>query len=159
MEADKPKYSIDTSAILDGWIRYYPPDVFPVAWRMVEELIDSGVLIAAEEVLVDLQKKDDDVYKWARRHQSMFVPVDEAIQIAVKEILASHRRLVDTRRNRSGADPFVIALAKINGCAVITGEKPSNSTDRPNIPDVCNAMGIRWLNMLELFREQGWSFK
>jgi hypothetical protein len=55
----------------------------------------------------------------------------------VIEILRDHKKLVDTRKNRSGADPFVIALAKVEGCNVITGEKPTNRLERPHIPDVC----------------------
>jgi hypothetical protein len=41
---------------------------------------------------------------------------------------------------------------------VVTGEKATNSLDRPNIPDVCTAMGIRSMNLLDLFRELGWRF-
>ncbi len=36
------KYSIDTSAILDGWRRYYPPRAFPGLWIRMEELIQQG---------------------------------------------------------------------------------------------------------------------
>jgi hypothetical protein len=46
------KYSIDTSAILDGSVRYYPPEVFPALWARIERLIEAGALRATEEVLV-----------------------------------------------------------------------------------------------------------
>ena len=51
------KYSIDTSAILDAWVRGFPPDVVPGFWVRFEELIDNGQLIATEEVLYELEKK------------------------------------------------------------------------------------------------------
>ena len=57
------KYSIDTSSILDGWIRYYPPDVFPLVWTKIEELIEKEILVATEEVLFELEKKDDKAYE------------------------------------------------------------------------------------------------
>lgn len=152
------KYSLDTSAILDGWRKYYPPDVFPLVWTKLDDLINQRLLIATEEVLVELEKKDDQVYKWAKEREHMFYPINDEIQLVVTEILRDHRKLIDERKNRSGADPFVIALAKIENCAVITGERPSNSLNRPHIPDVCIALGIRWLNMLQLFREQQWIF-
>lgn len=60
------KYSVDTSALLDGWRRYYPPDVFPPVWKKLDELIEDKILIASEEVLFELKRKDDDVYSWAR---------------------------------------------------------------------------------------------
>jgi len=88
----------------------------------------------------------------------MFVPIDERQQEQVAAILASHERLVDTRKNRSGADPFVIALAALEGCAVVTGEGPTGKPEKPNISDVCDTLGVRCINLLTLFREQGWRF-
>src|ERR1022692_867540 len=34
-------YCIDTSALVDGWIRYYPPDVFPPLWTKLEDMIHA----------------------------------------------------------------------------------------------------------------------
>jgi hypothetical protein len=45
------KYSVDTGALLDGWLRYYPPDVFPSVWAKLDELIEDKILVASEEVL------------------------------------------------------------------------------------------------------------
>jgi len=152
------KYSVDTSVIIEGWTRDFPPDVFPHMWAKIEELIDDGVLLASEEVLIELEKKHDKAYEWACQRKHMFVPTDERIQEAVRSILRDHKKLIDTRRNRSGADPFVIALALVKRLSVVTGENFSGSLERPKIPDVCEALGIQWLNMVELFREQGWQF-
>jgi hypothetical protein len=150
------KYSIDTSAILDAWVRYYPRDVFPYVWTKLEELIDQGVLFATEEVLFEFEKKDDDVYKWAQQHGNLFVPIDREIQVVVSDILNDHKEL--TKEGRGRADPFVIALAELREACVLTGEKPTNSLNRPKIPDVCEARGVRWSNILGLFREQKWTF-
>lgn len=152
------KYSIDTSAILDAWTRYYPPDVMPGLWKQLEELIGNGQLIATEEVLYELEKKEDDAYEWSKNNENMFILTDERIQLAVIEILRDHKKLIDTRKNRSGADPFVIALAKVEGCGVVTGEKPTNRPERPKIPDVCRAIVIPCINILQLCREQKWVF-
>lgn len=152
------KYSIDTSSILDGWRRYYPPDVFQQLWTKLDDLIVDGSLRATEEVLVELERKDDEVYAWARKRSVLFVPIDEPIQIAVSKILELHEKLLDTRANRSAADPFVIALAQIHKCTVVTGERATNSADRPNIPDVCNALGVPVIPLLQLVRNEGWRF-
>ena len=152
------KYSVDTSAIIEGWTRDFPPDVFSHVWAKIEELIEDGVLLASEEVLIELEKKHDKAYEWACQRNHMFVPADERIQEAVRSILRDHKKLIDTRRNRSGADPFVIALALVKRLSVVTGENLSGSLERPKIPDVCEALGIRWLSMVELFREQEWQF-
>jgi hypothetical protein len=152
------RYSIDTSAILDGWRRYYPRDVFPGMWDAIADLVDDGGLRATEEVLVELERKDDEVHGWALKRQHLFVSIDEHIQVIVTKLLADHEKLLDTRAGRSAADPFVIALAQLQGCAVVTGERATHSLDRPNIPDVCAALGVRCMSLLDMVREQGWRF-
>ncbi len=150
------KYSMDTSALLNPWQRDYPPDLFPTLWDSLDRLVTGGVVIASEEVLVELQKKDDEVYAWANQRQPMFVPIDGQVQQVVREILREYPRLIDNRTNRSGADPFVIALAVTEQCSVVTGERPTGSLTRPKIPDVCGAMGVRCLRVVEFIREQNW---
>ena len=49
-------YSIDTSAILDGHNRYYPPDVFPKLWENLQVLINNGKLRAVGLVLKELER-------------------------------------------------------------------------------------------------------
>ena len=39
------KYCFDTSAILDAWVRYYPPDVMPDLWEKIAEMIDNNEII------------------------------------------------------------------------------------------------------------------
>lgn len=121
-------------------------------------MIEDGNLIASE-VLQELSRKDHEAHTWAKAQNGLFIPTDKAIQIEVKNILKTHQRLIDTRKNRSGADPFVIAVAKVHKCKLITGEKPSNSPQKPHIPDVCNDIGIAWMDLLQLCREQKWSFR
>jgi len=152
------RYSIDTSALLDGWVRYYPPDTFSSLWGRLEELIADGELQATEEVLHELAKKSDEVHKWALDQDGLFLELDEGIQVLVAEILYDHPKLVDTRANRSAADPFVIALARYNSCAVVTGERLTGSLDRPNIPDVCQSLDIECIDLLTVIRQQGWTF-
>ena len=122
-------------------------------------MINNGDLKASEEVQYELQRKDDEVYNWAINLSSMFVPTSIEIQESVKAILKEHKKLIDTRKNRSGADPFVIALAQVKGLTVVTAEGLSGSLERPKIPDVCKALGIRCISVLELFREEKWRFE
>lgn len=153
------KYSLDTSALLDGWRRYYAPDVFPGVWERLDELIRDGHLRASDEVLREVQKKDDEVAEWVgQRGELLFVETDDELQFALRVIMRDHPKLVDTRSGRSAADPFVIALARIASCAVVTGERPTHSPSRPNIPDVCRALGVECLSLLEVLRREGWSF-
>ncbi|MBI4964691.1 MAG: DUF4411 family protein [Desulfomonile tiedjei] len=152
-------YSVDTSALMDGWVRHYPKDVFPRIWESIDELISQEILIASSEVLKELEKQEDDLTAWALDRKHMFVPIDDDIQVSISEILRDYPRLVDTRRDRSSGDPWVIALARVRKCSVLTGERSTSKIEKPNIPDVCIALGIRCVNMLQLFRDQEWVFR
>ena len=112
----------------------------------------------SEEVYVELAKKDDELHGWLKSRKEVLVPIDEAIQRIVSELLAAHPRLVDTHRNRSQADPFVIATAECLSAVVVTGEKPRGKMDTPKIPDVCGVRRIRCITFLEMLRDLGWKF-
>ncbi len=148
-------YSIDSSGILDLF-RYYPPDVFPTIWTQMDAAARSGVIFAVDEVYRELEKKDDVAFEWLKARRMIVIELDTHIQQRVSAILAVHPRLIDTRKNRSSGDPFVIALAQSRGLSVVTGEKASGLLAKPNIPDVCIALNVTWMNVLSMFRNEGW---
>lgn len=153
-------YCIDTSGLLDGWKRYYPPDIFPIIWDNVSDLIDAAGLIAPEEVREELRMGADDLYDWVCAREQMFVPLTMEIQMAVADILAVHPQWVPTDRSRNMADPFVVAVARAKGCTVVSGEQWGTSPrpDRVKIPNVCASFGIHHIQFLDMMREQGWVF-
>jgi hypothetical protein len=153
------KYSLDTNVFIEGWLRRFPADVFPSVWSGMERLAEEGRLSVTEEVLVELERKEDDVYGWVKvREDLIVVPIDEEIQIAVANILAEHEMLVNAIKGRSSADPFVIALAQVASGTVVTFEEFSYSDKRPRIPDVCHALNIPCQKPFDMFRECGLSF-
>jgi hypothetical protein len=151
-------YSIDTSAILDGWVRHYPIDTFPALWDRLDQLIDAGRLCTSDEVLRELEMKDDDALAWAKARPSLFVALDEPVQVATTEILALFPKLVDTMKGRNRADPFVIAVAKLKGLTVVTGEKGGQAS-RPRIPFVCEHLAVPCLDLIGLIRAERWVFR
>jgi hypothetical protein len=151
-------YSIDTSALIDGIQRYYRPIVHKSLWLRMDDLIQSGRLIATEEVRIEIERKEDRLKEWCKERTSMFIEVDHEIQPIVSEILFSQGKLIKALSTRSSADPFVIALAKQKAGIVVTGERPSGSLDRPKIPDVCRTMNIRCMNLMDLMEEEEWRF-
>jgi Domain of unknown function (DUF4411) len=155
-------YCIDTSALIDGWRDFYPPDVFPALWQDIEELIEAGVLISCEEVKTELAIGDS-LDDWASNRPNMFLPLDADTQLALASILShpEHRKLVKPQATKTDADPFVIATAQVKNCTVVSNEKlrSSPSPTKNWIPNVCRDLGIRHLSFLELIRERGWIYK
>jgi len=150
-------YCLDTSVFIESWWRLYPPDTFPTFWEKLDEAIDEEILIAPVIVLTELEKKDDDIYKWAKERHSLFRPLDADLQQIQTEIVNRFPRLTIQVKNRSLADPWVIALAQFTQCPVVSMENPG-SDSRPRIPDVCGQLGIGHINVVELIRALEWRF-
>ncbi|MGH9792915.1 MAG: DUF4411 family protein [Candidatus Acidiferrales bacterium] len=70
--------------------------------------------------------------------------------------MSEYPRLVDTKKNRSGCDPWVIGLAQSRSLTVVTAEKATKNLARPKIPDVCTDLNIPCVDVLGLFRSLGW---
>ena len=133
----------------------YPRDVFPTAWVTLTDLAKQGLMISVEDVLEELSLFDDEILQWAKEQGHIFLPLSENIQARAVQILTSHAGLLDLRKNKSSADPFVIATALEHSCTVVTEEKPSNSPIRHKIPDVCDAYGVDCITILDMLRREG----
>jgi hypothetical protein len=145
-------YCIDTSALIAAWQERYPIENFPPFWNRVDSLITAGRLTAPVEVLRESGRRSDELHAWLNARKEMFRELEAAIQIE-----ARFPRLVGERRLRTSADPFVIALARVMQMQIVTEEKPQGTLQRPNIPDVCTALGMRpCMGLLELIRAERW---
>src|SRR5213080_1266039 len=122
----------------------------------MDDAAEHGITLVIDEVVQELARKDDGIYRWVKQRPSMIVPIDAEIQGHVVSIMAKYSRLVDSRKHRSGCDPWVIALARTRGLTVVTGEKASGSLEKPKIPDVCKDLTIPCIGIVDFFREQHW---
>jgi hypothetical protein len=148
-------YSIDTSALMEAWVRHYPPDVFPTLWQQIEKLVEAGRLLAIDEVLREVERKSDDLHDWAKQHAGMFISTDEAIMQRAGAVVNQFPSLAEAQSQRGKADPFVIALALERNLIVVTAER--SKPTKPRIPDVCRQLQVPCISLIELFRREGWS--
>ncbi len=151
-------YSADSSAFIHGWRRIYRPKNFGFVWDRLGVLIEEGRLKASIEVYNDLEKKDDELFKWCKeRKDKLVVEIDDTIQAHVTRIMGAYPRLVDTVKGRSGSDPFVIALAASTNptMTVVTEE----FVGKVRIPDVCNAEKIKYCGLADLIEREDWKFE
>lgn len=150
-------YCIDTSALIAAWQERYPIENFPPFWNRIDDLITAGRLTAPVEVLRETGRRSDELHAWLNARKEMFRELEAATQIEAANVLARFPRLVGERRLRTSADPFVIALARVAQMQIVTEEKPQGTLQRPNIPDVCTALGMRpCMGLLELIRAERW---
>ncbi len=159
------RYIIDTSSLIELNQRH-PVDVFPSVWRKIEDLINSNRLFAPREVYDEISRIDDLLFDWSKKQPKMFIePTVEQITI-VKEILSKYPSLIRIDR-KYDADPWVIAVAiemirnpqqaleKIKRI-VVTEEKLRGN--KIKIPFVCQDYSIEAIDILNMFRMEGWTF-
>ncbi len=149
-------YSFDTSGFIEPYVRLYPRDIFEPHWQWIEKLIGDGSIKSTELVKTELSSTEDDLYDWASIQEGLFSPIDEGTQTALTEVITAFPNLTDHYRDRSGADPWVIALAMSNDCSVVTYEK-MGKRGAPKIPNACEHFGVKCYTWIDVLRETGFS--
>jgi hypothetical protein len=150
----RPVYCIDTSSFLEGWGTRHSPAVLPLFESRIGSLILEGRAKICEEVRAELQKQTD-AYSWIKEQEGFIDLFDEEQEAIVVRILQEFSTLVDVLTNKSGGDPFVIALAYCRGYTVVTEER-QGSSDHPKIPYVCKRYGVNCIKLVELMDNEGW---
>lgn len=158
-------YIIDTSSLIE-LNKHNPMDIYQTPWQKMEGLVQKDRLYAPREVLDEINRFDDTLAEWAKKHMKMFKePTNDQIQI-VKEILKKYPSLIK-KGKRYAADPWVIALAiemirnpqttliEIKRI-VVTEEKIRKN--RVRMPYVCQEYTVEAIDILDMFRTEGWKF-
>ena len=57
-------------------------------WELMDKAITDGVLIATEEVLEEIERKEDELLVWVKERPDMFIPITDDVQAKVSEIMA-----------------------------------------------------------------------
>src|SRR5690606_2388943 len=97
----------------------------------------------------------DELHAWCKKHAEMFLPINDELQHNVIEIMGSYPRLVDTVKGRSAADPFVIAVARMNDPEyIVLSEENPGRLNSPKIPDVCKAEGLHCYRLVDLIQQE-----
>ncbi len=136
------RWCFDTSAFIEPWVRLYPPDIFGPVWDKVDELGEAGVITAPADVLLEIEKQKDDLHDWVRARPDLFQMPDRAVMEVFTEIVNDHPDFMKINSTKSGADPFVVALAEVKELTVVTYETMAKQNAAPKIPNVCVARGL-----------------
>ena len=156
-------YLLDANVLIDANMYYYPIEQVPEFWSWLAAMGRQGIvkvpLEIFEEVVSPRPNEPDAVIIWLLEHQDELlladVPDKEQVARVIEEGYAED--LTDVEQEKIGRDHFLIAYARAgddNRCVV------SNEVSRPNrlganrkIPDVCDGVGVRCINIFALIRE------
>jgi len=156
-------YCLDANVLINGWQKYYSPKFCPDYWSLLNNLGAAGRIFIPQAVFDEILRTEDDLNAWLKKSHIPIRKIDGPVAQCLSSIYAAnpiHQYLVDNTKQRSLADPWVIAHAlNENACVVTKEEKVSvPGTTRIKIPNVCDNMGIRWLNDFQLIEELGIQF-
>jgi hypothetical protein len=136
--------------------RSYPKPEFESVWQFVEQLLSSGRILSIDEIYIELAQQDDEVFNWVSQWEDNFIPLDDAIQLRAREILVRFPTLIDLRKGKSGADPFLIAVAAVRGGIIVSEENRSGGPPKVKIPDVALSLNITCIKFLNVLRQEGY---
>ncbi|CAO80131.1 DUF4411 family protein [Candidatus Cloacimonas acidaminovorans] len=160
MHGNKPKvYCLDSNALIEPWNKYYSPKISNY-FDILERLIIENRIFCTEEVALEIKKGDDLLYKWLKKNESNFVKtIDSDVQKKVRIILSQFPNLIDSKKQRSMADPWVIAHAWSLNAVVVTKEYPIDNVKKHcKIPDVCKFYNICCMDDWQFIAELGITF-
>lgn len=158
MNIKPQKYCLDANVLIQAWQKYYSPKICPGYWALLQDLGAKGHIFIPVMVFEEIEKGEDDLYTWLKDSKIPIARVSEPVTKCLNQIFASnetHKFLVDNTKNRSVADPWVIAHAISEKACVVTKEEKSKAINntKVKIPDVCQNMGVRCLNDFQLIEE------
>lgn len=158
MSLNNKIYCLDANVIIQPWRTYYSPELCPDFWNLLNDLGLNNKIFLPEIVYEEITKTEDNLAKWIKTSSIPIRKIDAAVTQHLKDIYNTnpqHKFLVDNTKQRSLADPWVIAHAiKENACVVTKEEKVTAiNTNRIKIPNVCDNMGLNWINDFQMIDE------
>jgi predicted nucleic acid-binding protein len=164
MNTTANKYCLDANVLIQAWQKYYNPKFCPDYWGILIELGKQDKIFIPELVYEEITRTEDDLSRWVKASKIPIKKISEPVTICLQKIYAVnpvHKNLVDNITGRSLADPWVIAHSLHENATVVTKEEKITALNskRIRIPNVCDNMGLRWMNDFQFIDELGIKFK
>ncbi|HMI64663.1 MAG TPA: DUF4411 family protein [Cyclobacteriaceae bacterium] len=157
------KYCLDANVLIQAWQKYYSPRFCPAYWEVLASFGSSNKIFLPEQVYDEIVKAEDDLAAWLKESKIPIHKTTTGVTEKLKVIYATnpiHQYLVDNTKQRSLADPWVIAHAMDGNATVVTKEEKvlAPSTTRIKIPNVCDNMNVPCINDFQFIQEVGIQF-
>jgi len=158
-------YCLDTNVYIEAHRRYYAFDIAPGFWDAFADWATQGIICSPLPVYDEISRSTDKLAEWIKDNQSSLVVIPDDVTVSAYSEIAD---LVDhyyepqhVQVCLKGADPWVVAYAKANSLIVVTMESLKNEqinkkTDliagEIKIPNLCQRVGVKFINTFELLR-------
>ena len=155
-----PQYCLDSCFFIDAKNGFFGMDFSPKFWEWVDDQIAKDIFTSPVAVHDELGNGHDKLAKWAgdKKDNGYFVMPSREVQKLVTEIsdyVMTHPIYAGQwiEKFLDGADPWVIAHAKVEKLIVVTNEVVvGHDSTRPKIPNICKLHSVQCIDTVQLFR-------
>jgi hypothetical protein len=163
-------YVVDSNFFIQAHRDTYPLDVAFSFWNKVKQLALEGKIISIDKVRKEIYDKNDDLEAWCQANlpEDFFKEtsdiMNEYSQVSAWAVSKSSHYLpaaLNEFLDADEADAFIIAyvLADNSSRTIVTQEisRPEMKS-KIKIPEPCNVLNVRYIKVMEMFRELGEAF-
>lgn len=162
-------YLLDANVFIQAARNYYAPDIAPGFWDWLLEQHDRGAIASIAQVKTELTagRPGDFLSEWVQAAPESFwlqpllsaQPSFQSLRNWATNPDRPFRGLAVTEFF-DAADSYLVAAAHANGHDLVTFElsRPA-SKKQIFIPDACLALGVKFSNPFQVYRELGLSFR
>ncbi|HUV04766.1 MAG TPA: DUF4411 family protein [Armatimonadota bacterium] len=156
-------YLLDANVFIEAAKRYYAFDIAPRFWDALVEHANDDSVTSIDRVKEELVLGNDDLAEWANRqfHERFAATDEDEVVKAFAEIMSwvnEQAQFNDAAKQEfaSGADGWLVAYAKVNGCVVVTHEQFNPDIKRKvPIPNICRAFQVTCCDTFDMLRKLG----
>lgn len=166
----KKIYVVDSNFFIQAHRATYPLDVATGFWNKIKQLAENGTIISIDKVKAELYSNSDELKQWCEDNlpDDFFKDSSECMEeygeVSAWAISKADHYLANALNeflDADEADAFLISysLSDAENRILVTQEvsRPEQK-NRIKIPEPSIALGVNYLNTIEMFRELGETF-
>ena len=157
------RYLLDANVFIEPAKKYYAFALVPKYWDYLCAYAEDGTISSIDKVKDEL-RRDSQLVEWANTRFPRWESTrsDEIIDEFknITEWFKPNQHYTESAKalfaDRSKADAWVIAYAKINNYTVVTDEHwNSEKKKKIPIPNACELLGVEWIGVIAMLHSLG----
>ncbi len=151
------RYLLDANSYIAAKNFHYRMHIVPGFWDWLDTQAENGQVASVEMVRTELLSYGDSLAEWAKHRDSHFLAIDDITTQQCFADIANYVHSVSTyaEPNRSlflsGADPWLIAKAKVLNATIVTHETlVGPDSKKVKIPNVCRHFDMKCCDVYDL---------
>lgn len=160
-----PQYLLDANFFIQSNNRNYPLDVVISFWEKIELLVSNGIVVSIDKVKNEIDNEEDILKNWCADNLPsgfFYNSIDVVMSGMYGRVINDpfmrphqyNQKALDDFMSDEKADAWLIAHAMQHGLTLVTYEvRRPGSIAIIKIPDICDKIGVRCIEPLEMFRE------